>query len=64
MEIKIKGIRVKRRGQKSMFFHKMVNARRNLFTAMKVNGRRLTRDDEIKEDVVTAFQRLVSESDG
>ena len=37
----------------SWLFHKMVNVwRRNYLVAIKVNGRRLTREDEVKEEVV------------
>ncbi|RVW51943.1 Transposon TX1 uncharacterized 149 kDa protein [Vitis vinifera] len=49
----------------SQFFHKMANAqrRRNYLTAIKVNGRRLTKEDEVKEEVVNSFQRVLSKID-
>ena len=49
----------------SQFFHKMINARsrRNFLVAIKVNGGRLIREDEVKEEVVNGFQRVFSETD-
>ena len=49
----------------SRFFHSMANAwrRRKFLVVIKVNGRRLIREDEIKEEVVNAFQRVVIEID-
>lgn len=47
------------------FFHKMANAqrRRNYLAAIKVNGRRLTREEVVKEEVVISFHRVLSEID-
>ena len=55
-----------RKGDKnSSFFHKMANAqrRRNFLSTVKVNGRRLTNEDEIREEVVNTFHRILSETE-
>ena len=56
---------LKEGNKNSWFFHKMANARRrrNFLVAIKVNGRRLPKEDEIKEEVVNTFQRVLLETD-
>ena len=48
------------------FFHQMANAhrRRNQLTRVKVNGRWLTEESEIKEEVSKAFQGLLADPGG
>ena len=45
------------------FFHRIANAhrRRNQLTRIKVNGRCLTKESEIKEEVSRAFQGLLAD---
>ena len=47
----------------SKFFHKMTNARRrkNFISSITVDGRKLTKEIEIKEGVVNAFQNILLE---
>ena len=56
---------LKEGNKNSRFFHKMANARRrrNFLVAIEVNGRRLPREAEIKEEVVNTFQRVLLETD-
>ena len=44
------------------FFHRMENGhrRRNFLQSLSINGRRLVKEDEIKEGLVNAFQNLFS----
>ena len=48
------------------FFHRMANAhrRRNCLNSISINGTRYDKEDEIKEDLVNAFQNLLSAPDG
>ena len=47
------------------FLHRMTNAhrRRNFLQNLSINGRRLDKEDEIKECLVNAFQNLLSAPD-
>ncbi|XP_034703511.1 uncharacterized protein LOC117927896 [Vitis riparia] len=51
--------------ENSRLFHKMANARRrrNYLIAIKVNGRRLTKEEVVKEEVLISFQRVLSRID-
>ena len=62
---KLRQLWLKEGNKNSWFFHKMANARRrrNFLVAIKVNGRRLPKEDEIKEEVVNTFQRVLLETD-
>ena len=44
------------------FFHRMANShrRRNSISSIRINGRNLDKDDEVKEGLVRAFQCLLS----
>ena len=44
------------------FFHRMANShrRRNSITSIRINGRKLVKEDEVKEGLVNAFQSLLS----
>ena len=44
------------------FFHRMTNShrRRNSITSIRINGRRLVKEAEVKEGLVSAFQSLLS----
>ena len=46
------------------FFHRMANShiRRNSISSIKINGRRLVKEAEVKEGLVGAFQSLLSAS--
>ena len=46
------------------FFHRMANShrRRNSITSIRINGRILDKEDEVKEGLVNAFQSLLSAS--
>ena len=47
----------------SKFFHKMTNARRrkNFLSSITVDGRKLTKETEIKKGVVNVFQNILLE---
>ena len=50
-------------GNRNMgFFHRMTNShrRRNSITSIRINGRRLVKEAEVKEGLVSAFQSLLS----
>ena len=48
------------------FFHRMANShrRRNCINSICINGRRLDKEEDIKEGLVDAFQNLLSTPDG
>ena len=50
-------------GDRNMgFFHRMANLhrRRNSITSIRINGKHLVKEDEVKEGLVRAFQNLLS----
>ena len=58
---KSKEIWLKEEDRNTRFFHQMASAhrKRNQLTRVKVNGRWLTKESEIKEEVSKAFQGLL-----
>ena len=48
------------------FFHRMANARRrvNALDKIKINGVRITEEQEVREGIANAYQQLLSESSG
>ena len=48
------------------FFHRMANAHRrvNNLIKIKINGVRLTEDQEVRDGIVNAYQQFLSESSG
>ena len=44
------------------FFHRMANAhrRRNFLNNIRINGRKLVKESDIKDGLVNAFQNLLS----
>ena len=57
---------LKEEGNNTRFFHRMANAhsRRNWLSKLKVNGCWHSKDNNLKNSVVGAFQKLYSEEEG
>ena len=54
-------------GDRNMgFFHRTANAhrRRNFINSISINGKRLEKEEEIRDSLVAAFQNLLSDPGG
>ena len=61
---KFREIWLKEGDRNTGFFHRMANShrRRNSITSIRINGRRLVKEAEVKEGLISAFQSLLSAS--
>ena len=66
METKIQRDLAKGRDRNTRFFHRMANAhkRRNCFKSININDKNLDKEVDIKEELVDAFQNLLSAPGG